>query len=686
MHHIGTKLRIGFSLFVLVFVTTGLLSWYNMAALRRGIGDLSENRIPRVAVAVDVQARIAEACSLVGRFLLLQNQEDIESSKKAVDMAILETEASEAKTSDEQLKKILIDLKFYRGLLDELTERLKSVETSRKEADRAAKTYSVNLQNMMSSLDGELSDALFNEEIEPIERITGNMTILRGLSDQGRSVEIATREALYLRDPGLIDETSTRFEGMRKNVDFLLERSTDMIFKKQLQILKTSTEAYGEAMNDLKKHWSDLRSTEEQEDSVAMEIAKEIDSLNRVGMAAVDTLAFEGEKRLGQVLAIMGGSLVVILAVMTILSIWMTRSITTPLGKVTSLASNAANRDFSAKEGTFNLSRKDEFGKMARALMGMFGVLRELLKEISQASDMVDQAVKELNTLADRANGNMGRVQGELGSLMQISEQDRGILEEVKRGVSEVSQTGERALSMAKNGANLSSRTREIASEAQENLTELVENVGLLKRSSSDSTESLEAFVGSVAEISRFVSIITTIAGQTNLLALNAAIEAARAGEAGRGFAIVAEEVRKLAEESHQSANEVRSLVEGLQSNAKDTVESTETVKDILEKTSGRIGDINGCFDRLFGEIHKMDGEMVKILSLAEAELSAGETMARSIETLIDAIDERDRRVTGIGDAVSITVTDAADLLRQAHRLEEGEELMTKLVRSFRIS
>ncbi len=686
MHNIGTKLRIGFSLFVLVFVTTGLLSWHNMAALRRGIGDLSENRIPRVAVAVDVQARIAEACSLVGRFLLSQNQDDMERSQKAVDLAITETEAFESRTSDEQLKTTIDSLKFYRKLLDELTEKLKNVEISRGKADRAAKTYSVNLQNMMSSLDGELSDALFDEEIEPIERITGDMTILRELSDQGRSVEIATREALYLRDPTLLDQASERFEGMRKNVDFLLERSTDMIFKKQLEILKASTEAYGEAMSDLKKHWSDLRAKEEEEDSAAMEIAKEIDSLNRDSMAAVDTLTVEGERRLSQVLATMGGSLVVVLAVMTILSIWMTKSITTPLGKVTSLASNAANRDFSAKEGTFNLSRKDEFGKMARALMAMFGVLRELFKEISQASDMVATAVQELNSLADRANDNMGRVQGELNNLMQLSEKDRGILEDVKCGVSEVSQTGDRALSMAKNGANLSSSTREIASEAQENLVELVKNVGLLKKSSSDSADSLETFVGSVAEISRFVSIITSIADQTNLLALNAAIEAARAGESGRGFAIVAEEVRKLAEESHQSANEVRSLVEGLQSNAKDTVESTETVKDILDKTSGRIGDINGCFDRLFGEIHKMDGEMVKILSLAEAELSAGETMARSIETLIEAIDERDHRVTGIGDAVSITVTDAADLLKQAHRLGEGEELMTKLVRSFRIS
>ncbi len=686
MHHIGTKLRIGFSLFILVFMATGLLSWYNMAALRRGIGDLSENRIPRVAVAVNVQARIAEACSLVGRFLLLQNQEDMDRSKEAVDLAISETKASEAKISDEQLKNILGDLEFYRGLLDDLTERLKDVETSRQEADRSAKTYSVNLQNMMSSLDGELSDALFDEEIDPIERITVDMTILRGISDQGRLVEIATREALYLRDPALIDKTTTLFEEMRKNVDFLLERSTDMIFKKQLGILKTSTEAYGEAMDDLKKHWSKLKSTEEQEDTVAMEIAKKIDFLNREGMAAVDTLAVDGEKRLGDVLTIMGGSLVVILVVMTILSIWMTRSIITPLGKVTSLASNAANRDFSAKEGTFNLSRKDEFGKMARALMGMFGVLRELLREISQASDMVDQAVKELNILANRANGNMGRVQGELGSLMELSEKDRGILEDVKCGVKAVSQTGERALSMAQNGAELSSKTREIASEAQENLTELVDNVGLLKKSSSDSTASLETFVGSVGEISRFVSVITTIADQTNLLALNAAIEAARAGEAGRGFAIVAEEVRKLAEESHRSADEVKSLVDSLQSNAKETVESTETVKEILEKTSGRIDDINGCFDRLFGEIHKMDGEMVKILSLAKAELSAGETMARSIETLIDAIDERDHRVNGIGDAVSVTVTDAADLLRQSHRLGEGEELMTKLVRSFRIS
>nr|WP_321501440.1 methyl-accepting chemotaxis protein [uncultured Dethiosulfovibrio sp.] len=686
MYRISTKLRIGFALFILVFMATGLLSWYNMAALRRGIGDLSENKIPRVAVAVDVQARIAEACSLVGRFLLLQNQEDMNRSKEAVDLAISETETSESRTSDGQLKTILEELKSYRNLLDELTEKLKNVEISRQEADRAAKTYSVNLQNMMSSLDGELSDALFDEEIDQIERITGDMTILRGLSDQARLVEIATREALYLRDPDSIDKTTTLFEEMTKNVDFLLEKSTDMIFKKQLTILKSSTDAYGVSMKELKNYWSELKLIEKQEDTVAMEIAEKIDFLNKEGMAAVDTLAIEGEKRLGDVLTIMGGSLLAILLVMTILSIWITKAIITPLGKVTSLASNAANRDFSAREGTFNLSRKDEFGKMARALMGMFKVLRELLKEISQASSMVNEAIRELNTLADRANSNMGRVQGELNSLMQLSEKDRGILEDVKCDVSEVSETGERALFMAQNGADLSSKTRDIASEAQKNLAELVNNVGLLKRSSSNSTASLETFVGSVGEISRFVSVITTIADQTNLLALNAAIEAARAGEAGRGFAIVAEEVRKLAEESHRSANEVRSLVEGLQLNAKDTVESTDTVKDILGKTSERIDDINGCFDRLFGEIHEMDGEMAKILSLAKAELSAGEAMARSIETLIDAIDERDHRVTGIEEAVSITVTDATDLLRQSHRLEEGEELMTNLVRSFRIS
>ena len=209
------------------------------------------------------------------------------------------------------------------------------------------------------------------------------------------------------------------------------------------------------------------------------------------------------------------------------------------------------------------------FQTMVQSLKGLIGKITEGSIEANQASEMLAASSEETSQAAEQIAITIQGIAESGEQLSLRSEQLKNHAESIKTAASQLQENASGNLIQAKDAEEMATNGEHAVSEAVTQLTVVTETVNF-------ATSAIQKLAKRSEEIGNIVEMIDGIASQTNLLALNAAIEAARAGEAGRGFAIVAEQVRKLAEESAVAAQKITSLIEDIQSETIVTVNSME--------------------------------------------------------------------------------------------------------------
>nr|WP_083954032.1 methyl-accepting chemotaxis protein [Cytobacillus eiseniae] len=318
--------------------------------------------------------------------------------------------------------------------------------------------------------------------------------------------------------------------------------------------------------------------------------------------------------------------LVVIVIISGIVIYLFTRRIKKRLANISSALERARDGDFTSQ---INDQAGDELNDLSKSFNSMANNLRQMMDEVNVSSEHVAASSDELTASAEQISQATELITETIQHVAKgaehstISVQESAIaLEEVSKGVQSIAEA-------ASFMSEASAQATEKANDGGKFVDKTVQQINAISHSVDESGRVLQSLEQRSKEIGEITKVISGIADQTNLLALNAAIEAARAGEHGKGFAVVADEVRKLAEQSQQSSSQISSLIIEIQQDMMHSNKSVEQVMsdvmaglEIVKKTEDSFGEILEFTENLAERIHDLAATAEEVSASVE-EVSA---------------------------------------------------------------
>ena len=364
------------------------------------------------------------------------------------------------------------------------------------------------------------------------------------------------------------------------------------------------------------------------------------------------------------------------LVIAFLIFLFFSRTITNPLARGVAFAELVASGDFTQQ---LPIHRRDEVGKLAEALNSMSARLKTMVATIQRSAEQVASSSGQITSSAQKlAEG----AQSQASTLEQTS----ASVEELTASVDQVAAHAQSQAQAVEQGTSFMAQVHAAIENVSKNLAEIaglagrsVDNALQGARAVSEVMEGINLIAEGAEKIGGIISVISDIADQTNLLALNAAIEAARAGEHGRGFAVVADEVSKLADRSSTSTKEIVSLIKESAKNvtrgvetAKGSQAAMEQIRTASQTVQVMIEDLSDSMSQQVGAVRELAKALESVSEMSQSISVAAEeqtTNARQVSRAVENVNEVTQSAASAAEEMSAATTELAGLAQELRQM-----------------
>jgi methyl-accepting chemotaxis protein len=312
------------------------------------------------------------------------------------------------------------------------------------------------------------------------------------------------------------------------------------------------------------------------------------------------------------------------ICLMIVLRVTVTKKLNDFVDKVTDLARGEG--DLTRQ---INVTSNDEFGLLADEINSLVDKIRRIISQIAQTSEQVSSSAVELQSNADQMATGAEEVAAQAETVATAGEEMSATSADIAQNCQMASEGSQRASAAAVSGATVVDETIKVMNSIAERV-----------RSSASAVESLGSRSDQIGEI---VGTIEDIADQTNLLALNAAIEAARAGEQGRGFAVVADEVRALAERTTRATREISEMIKAIQQETKGAVIAMEEGVSEVAKGGEKAADSGRALDQILQQINDVNSQIHQVATAAEQQTATTSEISNNMQQITEVVAQTSR-------------------------------------------
>ena len=625
------RMYTGFTILVVMFIATVTIMLNGMSNIHAMFSTVTEKSLPLVSLSNQTSVKLLSADKAFKDFLTTQDVERMEQNKsnfqQAQDsFAQVFSQLETASSNYPSLQKDILQLKdletTYFSVAQEAMGNYQDMSVAQEQVRKSTRNY----QRLHSELTVGMKDFVDDQSSISIKLLAKSYFL------KLKKAEIVTSDALASDD---LEFVAKSFADNKKSVAQLVYAYEGLTT--QLPSIKFSfdnpvkqfTKDIGKKGGVLDQHSAFLEARSSlymNIENLAAEVDKTMNLLggfNRVATEELNGTLTEAENiyKDGRLQAIIIGIVVAIIAI--VIGYRLAHSVREPLTRIFDTLESLADGDMTKR---IEIRYNNEFGRVSGHINTLADNLHNILQQLSSASHNLTNASTTNQSTSNNA-------QTQLSSQREQTANVATAMTEMAHSVAEVSQSALSSLDKVHQVESASDSGRQVMSQ---NIT----TINQLESRLTDSVSAVSELQKMSSEIGSILDVIRGIAEQTNLLALNAAIEAARAGEQGRGFAVVADEVRVLAQKTTESTTEIESMIANLQSSSKSANQIIESCMGDMENSVAQASNANSSMEEIQALILEISQMSTHISEAAAEQSTTTGDIAQSLEGINQIADE----------------------------------------------